>query len=139
MKSCRLFFELLYNFRCNGYMLFYFVLKDCEHLLFDKVNLVLATNSSSSYFNFKQNRYYDDLYKAYLNSIAEKKSKRIWNAQLIKICRRYLQKIFGGNMSEVLKYYWSQKNKDPNRNFLWDVFNEQEILSQIFIPKKQDE
>ena len=73
-----------------------------------------------------------------LRSADEKKSKRIWNTQLIKICRRHLQEIFGGDMSEALKYYWAQRSKDSNRNFLWDVFNEQEILSQIFVPQKQD-
>ncbi|MBQ6298298.1 MAG: hypothetical protein IJK81_11555 [Selenomonadaceae bacterium] len=133
------FFELLYNFRCNGYMLFYFVLKDLERLLFDKADYISDTNLSDKYFKFKQNRYYDELYNIYLNSIAEKKSKGIWNAQLIEICRRHLKEIFGGDMSEALKYYWSQKSKDPSRNFLWDVFNEEEILSQIFIPKNQDE
>lgn len=133
------FFELLYNFRCNGYMLFYFVLKDLEHRLFNVANFISANNSSDSYSNFKQNRYYDELYRTYSNLIAEKKSRRIWNAQLIKICRRHLQDIFDGNIYEALKCYWSQKNKDSSRNFLWDVFDEQEILSHIFIPEKQEE
>ena len=127
------FFELLYNFRCNGYMLFYFVLKDLESSLFDKADYILKNNL------VKQNRYYDELYRTYLNSIAEKKSKRIWNAQLIKICRRHLQEIFGGDMSEALKHYWAQKSKDSSRNFFWNVFKEDEILSHIFIPKKQEE
>ena len=35
-------FELLYNFRCNGYMLFYFVLKDLEQLLFNKAHFLQA-------------------------------------------------------------------------------------------------
>ena len=133
-------FGLLYNFRCNGYMLFYFVLKDLEHLLFDKADFLQA-DLDDNYSKFKQNRYYDELYRTYLNSIAEKKSKSIWNAQLIKICRRHLQEIFGGDMSEALKYYWywsKKKNKDSGRNFLWNVFNEQEILSHIFIPKEQE-
>ncbi|MBR0261266.1 MAG: hypothetical protein IJQ85_05680 [Selenomonadaceae bacterium] len=133
------FFELLYNFRYNGYMLFYFILKNLESLLFDKADYISEANLDDSYSKFKKNRYYDELYQTYLNSITEKKSKRIWNAQLIKICRRHLQEIFGGDMSEALKYYWAQKSKDSGRNFLWNVFNEQEILSQIFIPKEQDE
>lgn len=133
------FFELLYNFRCNGYMLFYFVLKDLESLLFDKADFVSDTNLTDNYSKFKQNRYRDELYRTYSNLIAEKKSKRIWNAQLIEICRQHLQEIFGGDMSEALKYYWSQKGKDLRRNFLWDVFKEEEILSQVFIPKNQDE
>ena len=37
-------------------------------------------------------------------------------------------------MSEALKYYWSQEDKDLRRNFLWNVFDEQEILSQVFVP-----
>lgn len=133
-------FELLYNFRCNGYMLFYFILKNLQSLLFDKADYISNLDSNDDNSKFKQNRYYDELYQTYLNSITEKKSKRIWNAQLIKICRRHLQEIFGGDMSEALKYYWSQKSKDSKlRNFFWDVFNEEEILSHIFIPQKQDE
>lgn len=125
------FFELLYNFSCNGYMLFYFVLKDLEQLLFDKADFLQADLDDSK---FKQNCYYGELYQTYLNSVAEKKSKRIWNAQLIKICRQHLQKIFGGDMSEALKYYWSQRSNDSKRNFLWDIFDEQEILSHVFYP-----
>ena len=128
------FFELLYNFRCNGYMLFYFVLKDLESLLFDKADYISQSDLDDNDSKFKQNRYYDELYQAYLNSITEKKSKRIWNAQLIKICRQHLQKIFGGDMSEALKYYWSQRSNDSKRNFLWDIFDEQEILSHVFYP-----
>ena len=133
------FFELLYNFRCNGYMLFYFILKNLQSLLFDKVDFVSNLDSNDNDSKFKQNRYYDELYQTYLNSITAKKSKRIWNAQLIKICRRHLQEIFGGDMSKALKYYWSQKSNDSKRKFFWDVFNEEEILSHIFIPQKQDE
>lgn len=132
------FFELLYNFRCNGYMLFYFILNNLQSLLFDKANYISNLDSNDKDSKFKQNRYYDELYQTYLNSIAAKKSKSIWNAQLIKICRQHLQEIFGGDMSEALKYYWAQRSKDSKRNFLWNVFNEQEILSQIFIPQKQD-
>lgn len=137
------FFELLYNFRCNGYMLFYFVLKHLESSLFDKVDFISETNSSDSYSNFKQNRYYDELYQTYLNSVARKKSKRIWNAQLIKICRRHLQDIFDGDIYEALKCYWSQisanRREYSNREFFWNVFDEQEILSHIFIPENQEE
>lgn len=133
------FFELLYNFRCNGYMLFYFILKNLQSPLFDKVDFVSNLDSNDNDSKFKQNRYYDELYQTYLNSITAKKSKRIWNAQLIKICRRHLQEIFGGDMSKALKYYWSQKSNDSKRKFFWDVFNEEEILSHIFIPQKQDE
>ena len=133
------FFELLYNFRCNGYMLFYFVLKDLESLLFDKADFVSDTNLTDNYSKFKQSRYRDELYRTYSNLVAEKKSKSIWSAQLVKICRRRLQEIFGGDMSEALKHYWAQKNKDSSRNFFWNVFNEDEILSHIFIPKKQEE
>ena len=132
------FFELLYNFRCNGYMLFYFILKNLQSPLFNKANFVSNLDLNDNDSKFKQNRYHDELYQTYLNAITAKKSKSIWNAQLIKICRQHLQEIFGGDMSEALKYYWAQRSKDSNRNFLWDVFNEQEILSQIFVPQKQD-
>ena len=128
------FFELLYNFRCNGFMLFYFVLKDLEHHNFDRVKFVEQLNSA-----YDHNPYYDELYQIYSEGIAAKKSKSIWQAQLVKICRRHLRKIFGDDMSEALKYYWSQKSTDSNRKFLWEVFNEQEILSQIFTPQDKKE
>lgn len=127
------FFDLLYNFSCNGFMLFYYVLKDLESLRFvPQPNLI--DNSSK----FSQNAYYDEFYRIYSESIAAKKSKGIWNAQIIKICRQHLREIFNGDMSEALKYYWSQKSKDPNRKFFWDIFNEQEILPLIFTPQTQD-
>lgn len=128
------FFELLYNFRCNGFMLFYYVLEDLKSLNFDKSEYSSQANASDKYSELNQNPYYNELYRVYSEGIAAKKSKSIWNAQVIKICRQHLHKIFDGNISEALKYYWAQKNKDPKRKFFWDVFNEQEILSQIFIP-----
>ena len=132
------FFELLYNFRCNGYMFFYFVLKDLERLLFNKADSVLQTISNDDkYIQRNSNPYWDELYQVYWNNIAAKKSKVIWNARLIKICRQHLKEIFGGNMSEALKYYWSQKSKNSSRNFLWNVFDEQEILSHVFISQTQ--
>ena len=132
LPSC---FELLYNFRCNGFGLFYFVLKDLEGLRFDKEKSVKAVSHSGA---TDDNPYYAELYKIYSEGIAGKKSKRIWNARLIKICRRYLRKIFVGDMHEALKYYWSQRSKDPKRKFLWEVFNEQEILPHVFTPQAQD-
>ena len=132
-------FELLYNFRCNGFMLFYFLLKDLESYLCDEVEFISQNNSTDNDDEYNQNPYRDELRQIYSESIAAKKSKRIWNAQLIKICRQHLKKIFDGNMYEALKYYWSKKSKDDSsRNFFWNVFTEQEILSQIFIPQKQD-
>ena len=132
-------FELLYNFRCNGFMLFYFVLKDLENRLFNEVEFISQNNSTDNDDDYKQNPYRDELYRIYLENIAAKKSKRIWNAQIIKICRQHLKDIFYDNMYEALKHYWSQKSKDDSsRNFFWNIFTEQEILSQIFIPQKQD-
>lgn len=129
-------FELLYNFRCNGYMLFYFVLKDLERILFNKADSISQTVSNDDKFiKCKSNPFWNELYQVYWNDTAAKKSKVIWNAQLVKICRQHLKEIFGGNMSEALKYYWSQKSKDSSRNFLWNVFDEQEILSQVFARK----
>lgn len=130
-------FELLYNFRCNGYMLFYFVLKDLEHILFNKANSVLETISTEEKFiRLDSNPYWDKFCKIYWDSVSAKKSKVIWHAQLVKICRHHLKEIFDSNMSEALKYYWSQKSKDSSRNFLWNVFDEQEILPHIFTPQK---
>ena len=128
-------FEFLYNFRCNGFELFYFVLKDLdlENDFFDTLE-----SDDNYYVDFNQNPYREEFHKTYSKLIKEKKSKRIWNAQLIKICRKHLLKIFSGDMSEALKYYWAQKSNDSSRNFFWNVFDEQEILSHIFSPKTQD-
>ena len=70
------FFELLYNFRCNGYMLFYFILKDLESILFDKADSISQTVSNADKFiKFKSNPYWDELYQVYWNGIAAKKAK----------------------------------------------------------------
>ena len=129
-------FELLYNFRCNGFMLFYYALKELQARLFDETE-VLSELEKADDDGFKKSSCYKKLYEIYLSSVAEKKSKAIWNAQLIKVCRQSLHEIFGDDLCEALKYYWSNRSKDSVHNFLWNVFTAQEIFSQVYVSKIQ--
>lgn len=139
-------FELLYNFRCNGFMLFYYVLVNLESSLFDEKEFIEKkfiddfndNKSNDNKSKVSQNPYYEELYKVYSTSIAEKKSKAIWNSQLKILCRKFLAEIFDNDFTTALKYYWSSHSADSSRNFLWNIFNEQEIFSQVYIPEVQD-
>ena len=125
-------FELLFNFRCNGFMLFYYVLKELQSRLFEETDALEPADSADDTTNFQKNLYYDELHKIYSAAVAEKKSKQIWNAELIKICRRNLSKIFDGDFKEALKYFWSIRSSDSGHNFFWNIFAEQEILSEVY-------
>lgn len=126
-------FNLLFNFRCNGFMIFYFVLKELQTQLFEDSNFLNQNDSSD---DFKENPYYEELYRVYSDSIAAKKTKSIWNKALIEICRRHLKKIFEDSetdpMTIALKYFWAQRSCDSGRNFFWNVFTEQEIFNSIY-------
>ena len=130
-------FEVLYNFRCNGFMLFYYAMKELQARLFDETEVLGELEKVNDDDDFKESSCYKKLYEIYLSNVAEKKSKSIWNAQLVKICRQSLHEIFGGDLREALKYYWSNRSKDSVHNFLWNVFTEQEISSQIYTSKIQ--
>ena len=128
--------ELLFNFRCNGFMILYFVLAEIQHRLFDSSDFLTYDNSCNESLTFKKNPYFDELYRVYLKSIAAKKTKSIWNKKLIEICRKHLKEIFRSfgdkTFDEALKYFWAQRNEDSGRNFLWNVFTEQEIFASIY-------
>lgn len=122
-------FDLLYNFRCNGFMLFYFALKELHSRLLEESDVTTELSAA-----VEQSSVYKEMYDVYSTSVAAKKSKQIWNRELVKICRRRLCEIFGKDMTDALKHFWSKRSLDPGRNFLWNVFSEQEILSQIHRP-----
>lgn len=121
-------FELLYNFRCNGFMIFYYILKELQGRLFEISDVILSDEDSAQ---FENNPYYDEFQKIYSMNITEKRNKSIWNAQIVQICRNRLSEIFEGNMSDALKYFWARKSEDKQRTFFWNVFTEKEILSAI--------
>lgn len=125
---------LLFNFRCNGFMLFYFILTEVQRRFFEDSDLLDQNNSSDENFAPDKNPYYEELYRVYSDSVATKKTKTIWNKALINICRRHLAEDFGAdNFKDALKYFWSQRSEDSGRNFLWNVFKAQEIFDQIYI------
>ena len=135
-------FELLYNFRCNGFMLFYYALKEWQARIFDETYYALEEYQGQSFDekdedSFQKSSYYKKLYVSYSAGVAQKKSKAIWNAQLVEICRQCLREIFGGDLREALKYYWSKRSEDSVHNFLWNVFSAQEISSQVYAPNAQ--
>ena len=123
-------FELLYNFDCNGFMIFYYVLKELQIRLYEEPTEIAAPKLTEE-SDFNQSPCYREMYELYSSSVAAKKSKPIWNAQLVEICRRRLKEIFDGDMFEALKYFWSRRSEDSGRNFFWNVFGAQEILSHI--------
>lgn len=131
-------FELLYNFRCNGYMLFYYVLKDLELRFYEDADFVSETEEAKVAEELGENKYYTKLHQVYSESVTAKETKSVWNPNLVKICRDTLGEIFKDDMSEALKYlsealkyFWSQKSKDPGRNFFWNIFTVDEILKSV--------
>lgn len=91
-------------------MLFYYVLKELQSRLFETADALEPVDSAENIADFQKNLYYDELYKIYSAAVAEKKSKQIWNAEIIKIIR----------------------SEDSGHNFFWNIFTEQEILPEVY-------
>lgn len=122
--------ELLYNFQCNGFMLFFFALKELHSRLLEETDELPDLPDFT-----EQSPIYSELYEVYSTSVADKKGKQIWNRELIKIRRRRLNEIFDKDITNALKHFWSKRSLDSGRKFLWNVFTEQEIMSQVHTPK----
>lgn len=131
--------ELLSNFSNNGFMIFYYILKDIQSQYNEDVEFIedFAETSEAENIEIAVEKSEDidegiknELLKKYYESSARNESKSIWNKYLVAICRKHLNSIFE-SMEEALKYLVSIISKDQHRNFFWNVFSTQEILNTM--------
>lgn len=145
--------QLLSNFSNNGFMIFYYMLKDIQNYYSANIDadafikkeayqselekssdVTMNTTSikikSRPDFNApKDNLYYQELYDIYSSCSAFKKTD--WNLDIVEKCREYLMDLFEGNMDLALRYIYSSSGKDTQHNFLWNVLTGREILRNI--------
>ena len=139
--------RLLTNFSHGGYKLLYYMVKDviCHYkernsadLIIERQNIRITNSSKKSEesgdnsYNAYKNIYTGELYKSFMESARAKESKSIWNPKIVKLCRKKLNKIFGYNMNEALKYVFAAREMaDKNSTFFWNVFDLKVILDNI--------
>lgn len=128
--------ELLSNFRCNGYMILYYILKDIRRRFREDMDIDTYMNEAENKakenpsFIPKNNPYWEELYQAYCEASAEKEAASVWRRKVQHLCRRHLRALFDGDMDAALCAAY-EKSKS---RFLWDVFREAEILRNVCSP-----
>lgn len=85
----------------------------------------------------KDNEFWNDFYDEYCRASSEKLASSLLDKKIISICRDKVNEIFGGDMNEALKTFWSIKSEDTSRTFFWSIFDTNEILRNL--PKKSGE
>ncbi len=131
--------ELLSNFNNNGFMIFYYILKDIQSQYNEDVEFMEDFGETSETENIDidveklevlDEDIKNELLKKYYESSSRNEAKTIWNKYLVAICRKHLDVIFD-SMEEAVKYLVSIISKDPQRNFFWNIFSTQEILNAM--------
>lgn len=130
---------LLSNFSNNGFMILYYILKELqnnftkdlttEEYIARSKQLKEAQESIS-----ENNNYYNDLYKIY-NECDIRKSE--WKRQLADKCHDMVARIFDNDMDAALQFVYTT-NAEIRSKFLWDVFTNEEIMRNVFVPGKAD-
>lgn len=95
----------------------------------------------------RDNVYFKSYYQQYNDAKAGKKSKKIWQAEICKAARADLFFAVSGNAyspseREILlamRYVHACRKYDRNRNFFWDIFRTEEILSGLNKKEKEPE
>ena len=77
---------------------------------------------------------YERFVEEYNKGQANKESKKLWNARIVEACRQRLasDELFSGDFDLALKYCYACRRDDPDRIFLWDVFETNEILRNVY-------
>ena len=131
--------ELLTNFRNKGFMLFYYLLKCIQNNFEKEMDAdayikIEEIKEKSKYVKLDGNDYYNELYLLFSQLTAKKKDYR---QAVVNKCREYVTSIFLNDMDEALKYVFAfPKKEDPRHDFLWNIFNEDEILRNVYNQKK---
>ena len=133
--------QLLSNFSSNGFMIFYYMLKDIQN--FYSANMDADAfirkeayqselkKGKSDFYEPKDNPYYQELYDIYSSCSAFKKTD--WNLDIVERCREHLIDLFEGDMDLALRYIYSSSGKDSQHNFLWNVLTGREILRNVYV------
>lgn len=130
---------LLSNFANNGFMIFYYYLKDIQNNFTKDMTTddYIANNKKLEEVQnsiYENNEYYKKLYDVYVTC---EHRKNEWKRKLPEKCHEMLADIFGNDMDTALKYVYAN-NAEIRSRFLWDVFTNEEIMRNVFIPGKAD-
>ena len=145
--------ELLSNFKSRGFMLFYYILKDVQSIFDSNINadsfiekeslrkellqdseedtnvpLRKKKKTRPDFTAPKDNPYYQELYSILYNCSTRKKLE--WHLEILYKCRGILTGIFH-DMDTALQYIYCASGKDPQHNFLWNIFTTEELLRNI--------
>ena len=135
---------LLSNFSNNGFMILYYILKDIQNNFTRGLNTeeYIARNNKlreAQESIAKNNYYYNDLYEIYTQCDSRKSE---WKRQLADKCHDMVADIFRNDKGEAdmdmaLKYVYTT-NAEIRSKFLWDVFTNEEIMRNVFVPGKAE-
>ena len=150
--------ELLSDFRNNGYMLFFYILKDIQNdydvkietdIFIEKETLkrenyqntsqktdLEKSKKANSRYDFsvpKDNPYYQDLYKKYSSLSADKDAD--WKHEIELLCHKETEKLLGSDMNMALQYVYATRDIDKSHRFLWNIFTKEEILKNVYEPE----
>lgn len=137
--------SLLTNFEHSGYKLLYYIIEDVIAVFADSDIDKYETDKT---FTGEGKRLYECYKNIYKNSQGNKEEKVIYKSKIVKKCREDLIKVVETKinntvtedakkkvMDKALKYVYSVE-KNTSWAFLWDVFDEEEILRNVYDGKQ---
>ncbi len=144
------FYELISNFGCCGFKLFYFLLKDVISQDFQDMTPEMLSAHDDKAAEKKErldkNEFFKTLYRIYSFSVGAKETKAIWHPRLINQCRSFLADLFrdaGKDLDEAVMYCFQLRTVDRDARFFWDVLQPAAILKHAVSekpnPSKGDE
>ena len=124
--------ELLSNFRNNGFMLLYYLLKEMQSRWNEGIDAEsYKQNIEKAEQKDEDNPYLQLLEEIYGRNLKKNSTWKVWHREIILACRDILKDILGGwNPKTALKYVFACPQA-YRRNFLWNVFTEKELLMEI--------
>ena len=136
--------ELVCNFRNSGYMLLFYMLKEIQSRMNEDINIddytKLYGKTAKIDYKYKNeyNEYLKKLETVYSYHLKQNSERAVWHPDVVIQCRKIIAEILGEwNSLDALKYVFSCPKAD-RRNFLWNIFTDNEISKEIvFAPIKE--
>ena len=134
---------LLTQFRNTGYMLLYYMVLDAltgqSETLPDDVLYHMGSNMPDLDALQKSNPYFGALYETYKKQCISKASGQILDGALKKVCREFLMQLFSQSSDALMAVFAARTgNRSGASTFLWDNFNEDEILPLVYRGEKKE-
>lgn len=121
--------NLLYDFRFKGYMLLYYILQEIQADSEEDIGIEELDDTGE---RITDNKYYAVLKADLIENDLDKKEPSFCESSRIKKCRNYLSKLFHNDFDTALKYVYACPNNSKRSIFMWNVFEQNEILKNIY-------